>query len=111
MIHNSDSANYDDLLKNLILILLTVFYYYDPASKCEKGSATIPAPIENLKCNVKCPEGQFLATNITKKASKCDICPANTYSVNGILIDGQMGDWVDIEEEQEKDSASLSIPI
>lgn len=89
------------------------FFYYDNKNQtdpCDNTSEPLPSKIDNLKCDVACDAGQYLDLDVNEKKSKCRLCPENTYSLpEGILIDGLMGDWLQIEKDIDNDTNLVPI--
>ena len=55
--------------------------------------------IEGLRCDIECPSGQYLDLDLDDKVSTCKTCGANTYSIPGAFIVGEMNDWDEINTE------------
>eukprot|EP00347_Sterkiella_histriomuscorum_P014373 403361116 len=91
----------------------TAFFYYDDKNHtdpCDSTSEPLPARIDDLQCDKACDAGQYLDLEVKDKASKCRLCPENTYSLpEGTLIDGLMGDWLQIQKDIERNENLVPI--
>ena len=65
-----------------------------------RASCTAPPPQQSLSCSLSCPAGTFLGYDKEKKQSKCELCPANTYSNGGgVRFAGSEETWAIMQDQ------------
>ncbi|CDW90016.1 UNKNOWN [Stylonychia lemnae] len=82
----------------------SAFYYYPQSYECDESSEVLKPRVDGLSCTQECDAGSFSDFNITNNRVEqtCSLCPANTYSVPGLFVDGQMGDWLVYHSQYQK---------
>eukprot|EP00347_Sterkiella_histriomuscorum_P005033 403358157 len=95
------NIHFQNVIYQLILDLVA-YYYYPEEKQCDlERSDMIHYPIQKLKCDHPCESGEYLDIDMKFQTSTCMKCPANTYSVPGVFIDGNMDDWKVLKDQSQ----------